>query len=176
MSALTGFNNVLIRFLEKVMKWYPELGDLRLIYRGVETLKKYNPRMVLDQFLFYVGPYYMEIFNKKEEFFTDLKNLMKDPNIQDAMKDPTTHSNETSQMEQSDASPENVSIFQRIVVFKEVYEKMDNDRKAYVWKMFGALLKVGALASTNESYKVILDYVQEHPELFTNNGEAPVNF
>ena len=68
------------------MKWYPELGDLRLIYRGVETLKKYNPRMVLDQFLYYVGPYYLEIFNKQEQFFTDLNNLMKDPNIQDVIK------------------------------------------------------------------------------------------
>lgn len=192
MSALTGFNNVLIRFLEKIMKWYPELGDLRLIYRGVETLKKYNPRMVLDQFLFYVGPYYLEIFNKQEQFFTDLNNLMKDPNIQDVIKsesnidelNPTnnidkskneesnpTNQNGTNQNgtnnngTNNNGTDNNESIFQRIVVFKDVYERMDEERKAYVWKMFAALLKVGALASNEEAYKVILNYVQEHPEL-----------
>lgn len=179
MSALTGFNNVLIRFLEKIMKWYPELGDLRLIYRGVETLKKYNPRMVLDQFLYYVGPYYLEIFNKQEQFFTDLNNLMKDPNIQDVIKSESYNdksNNDETKIDKSyddESNPtitnnetnNNESIFQRIVVFKDVYERMDDERKAYVWKMFGALLKVGALASTDEAYKVILNYVQEHPEL-----------
>lgn len=163
MSALAGFNNVLMRFFEKVMKWYPDLSDLRLIYRGIETLKKYNPRMVLDQFLHYIGPYYVEIFNKQEEFFTDLNNIMKDPNVQNAITNNNDSSNNSSNNSSSNNSS---SVFERMVVFKQVYEQMDNERKTYVWKMFGALLKVGALASNNPDYKVILDYVQAHPELF----------
>lgn len=150
MSALSGFNNVLLVFIEKIVKWYPDLSDLKTIKTGIETLKKYNPRLLLDQFMCYIGPYYIQILNKEEQFFTDLKNLQNDQNIQ----------NLEEELGGGD------SIMMKMGVFKDVWDSMEDDRKKYIWKMFGALLKVGALASTDEEYKVILKYVESNPQLF----------
>lgn len=150
-NALSGFNNVLLKFFEQLLKWYPDVSDLKLLYRGMETLKKYNPRMVLDQFMYFAGPYYVQIFNKEESFFLDLNNIMNDPNVAQVIE---------SEGESQD------SFMQRMVIFKELFSTMTDDRKKYVWKMFGALLKVGALASTLEDYKIIISYVEENPKLF----------
>lgn len=146
-NALSGFNNVLLKFFEQIMKWYPELSDIKLIYNATETMKKYTPRLILDQFMYFVGPYYVQIFNREESFFTNLDNIMKDPNVANAI--------ETED-----------SVMQKITVFKEIFETMSDDRKKYMWKMFGALLKVGALASNEAEYKVILTYVEQNPGLF----------
>lgn len=148
MSALSGFNNVLLRFIEKIVKWYPDLKDIKTIRTGVETLKKYNPRLVLDEFMCYIGPYYIQIFNKEEQFFTDLKNLYDDPNLGGLEDDGKQ------------------SVMMKMGVFKDVWDGMEEDRKKYVWKMFGALLKVGALASHDEQYKIIIQYVESNPQLF----------
>ena len=148
MSALSGFNNVLLKFVEKVVKWYPELNDMKTIKTGIETFKKYNPRLLLDQFMCFIGPYYIQIFNKQEQFFTDLKNLQNDANLKDL--------------------EENIggeSIMTKMGVFKDVWDGMPEDRKKYIWKMFSALLKVGALASNNPEYDVILKYVESNPQL-----------
>jgi len=149
MSALSGFNNVLLKFVEKVAKWYPEMKDIRTIKTGVETLKKYNPRLLLDQFMTFIAPYYIQIFNKQEQFFTDLKNLQNDQNLQKLEDD----------LDQE-------SIMVKMGVFKDMWDSMEDDRKKYIWKMFGALLKVGALASNNGEYDVILKYVESNPQLF----------
>ena len=149
MSALSGFNNVLLKFISKVVTWYPDLTDMIAIKAGVETLKKYNPRLVLDQFMDYIGPYYVKIFDKNEVFFTDLNNITQDPNFT---------SIEDKGWQQS--------VMSKMGIFKEIWADMPEDRKTYVWKMFGALLKVGAVASKQEEYKVILTYVAENPQLF----------
>lgn len=152
MSALSGFNNVLIKFIDKVSKWYPELKDLQTIKTGIETFKKYNPRLVLDQFMTFVGPYYVQIFNKDENFFTNLKNLEDDPHLQSIQEYNQEYTQE--------------SIMNKLGVFKDVWGGMEEDRKKYVWKMFGALLKVGALASNDQEYKVIIKYIESNPQLF----------
>lgn len=149
MSALKGFNNVLIKFIDKVLKWYPDLSDLRTIKTGAETIGRYNPRMCLDQFMSYIGPYYVQIFNKQEQFFTDLKNFQNDTNVQKL---------------ENELGGE--SVMSKMAVFKDIWDEMSDERKAYVWKMFAALLKVGALASNDESYKIILKYVDTNPGLF----------
>ena len=149
MSALSGFNNVLLKFLDRTIKWYPDLKDMRTIRTGTETLKKYNPRLVLDQFMGYIGRYYIEIFNKKEEFFTELSNLHEDPNI--------------SSLDNSDQQQ---SVMLKMGVFKDIWSEMPEDRKQYIWKMFRALLKVGALGSTDPQYDIILKYVETNPQLF----------
>lgn len=148
MSALSGFNNVLLMFVGKIAKWYPDLKDVKNIRTGVETLKKYNPRLVLDEFMCYIGPYYFQIFNKKEQFFTDLKNLQDDPNL-GVLEDEGKQ-----------------SVMMKMGVFKDVWGGMPEDRKKYVWKMFGALLKVGALASNSDEYNIIIKYVEANPQLF----------
>lgn len=149
MSALSGFNNVLLKFIEKIVRWYPDLTDMVAIKAGVETLKKYNPRMLLDQFMGYIGPYYIKIFNKDEQFFSDLSNIQMDPNFQ-AIEDKGWQE----------------SVMVKMSVFKDIWSDMPEDRKKYVWKMFGALLKVGALASNEEEYKIIIKYVDANPQLF----------
>lgn len=149
MSALSGFNNVLLKFIERICKWYPELSDLNTIKVGVETLKKYNPRLILEQFMGFIGPYYVKILNKDGQFFTDINNISNDPNFK-------AISEEEGQE----------SIMSKFGAFKDVWTNMTEDRKIYVWKMFSALLKVGALASTNEEYKIILKYLETNPQLF----------
>lgn len=144
MSALSGFNNVLIKFLDKIIKWYPDMKDMSSIRAGIETLKKYNPRLVLDQFMGYIGRYFVQIFNKEESFFTDLRNLKNDPNIAKNTTD---------------------SIMLKMGSFKDIWTGIDDTRKIYIWKMFGVLLRVGALASTDPQYKVILEYIQDNPHL-----------
>lgn len=149
MSALSGFNNVLIKFLDKILKWYPDLKDIKTIRSGIETLKKYNPRLVLDEFMGYIGKYYIEIFNKKEEFFTELSNLQHDPNF-------CTIGNADKQQ----------SIMAKMGIFNDLWKDMPDVRKIFVWKMFGILIKAGALGSNFKEYKIILEYAAAHPELF----------
>jgi hypothetical protein len=150
MSALSGFNNVLLKFVKKIVRWYPEQTDLVAIKTGVETFKKYNPRLILDQFMGYIGPYYVKIFNKDEQFFSDLNNMQQDPNFQ-AIEDQGWQE----------------SVMVKMGVFKDLWHEMPDDRKKYVWKMFGALLKVGALASNEQAYEIILQYVDSNPQLFS---------
>ena len=153
MSALSGFNNVLLRTVDRIARWYPDLKDMKTIYRAVDTLKKYNPRLVLDQFMEAVAPYYIQVFHKEETFFKRLDEV-----------DPALVNNET-------VEGESETYMDKFLVFRTLWETMPDDRKKYIWKMFIALLKVGAVASNNPAHQQILDYVRDHPELFE---EPPV--
>lgn len=148
MSALSGFNNVLLRFIDKMGRWYPDLQDMKTIYRAIDTLKKYNPRLVLDQFMGAVSPYYVQVFNKEESFFKRLDEV-----------DPALVNNERIE-------GENETFMDKFLVFRALWENMPDDRKKYVWKMFIALLKVGSVASNNPEHQTIIKYIENHPELF----------
>ena len=55
MSALSAFNNQLIRFFEELADTYTEERDIKLALEGLYVAKKINPRLILD--LFYENVY-----------------------------------------------------------------------------------------------------------------------
>ena len=55
MSALSAFNNQLIRFFEELAETYTEERDIKLALEGLYGAKKINPRVILD--LFYENVY-----------------------------------------------------------------------------------------------------------------------
>ena len=55
MSALSAFNNQLIRFFEELADTYTEERDIKLALEGRYGAKKINPRLILD--LFYENVY-----------------------------------------------------------------------------------------------------------------------
>jgi len=54
MSALSAFNNQLIRFFEELAETYTEERDIKLALEGLNGAKKINPRLILDMFYEYV--------------------------------------------------------------------------------------------------------------------------
>jgi len=148
MSVLGGFNHVLKEFLSDLVDTFPELGDLKVIKTGVDLLQSVNPRAVLDQFMTYAAPYYEGIFNKNEDFFCNLDNLMKHPEMEAKIND-----------EQS-------IYFDKMVAFKNVWTTLKIHNKNSIWKYFQSLLKLGAMASTHPEHKVILTFLKQNPNIF----------
>ncbi len=148
MSVLSGFNRVLEQFLTELVQTFPDLTDLRTIKTGVELLKKANPRAVLDQFMLYISPYYIQIYNKKESFFQDMKNIMDHPEMQKKGEETQTH------------------YFQKIALLNDVWGDLTDHNKEIIWKYFHSLLKLGSIASKNADHKKILSYLKNNPELF----------
>ncbi len=103
-----------------------------------------------DQFMVATSPYYVQLFNKEESFFKELDKV-----------DPMLVNNETIEGDEDGST-----YMSKFLIFKSIWNDMPEDRRAYVWKMFIALVKVGAVASNNPDHKQILSYVDTHPELF----------
>lgn len=50
MSALTAFNNQLIRFFEDLSGTFPEEKDIKMALEALQGAKKINPRLIVDLF------------------------------------------------------------------------------------------------------------------------------
>jgi hypothetical protein len=138
---LKSFTNLLDEFiedLEMLMPNNPEIGAYKM---AIDSLKKYNPRGLLDQFMSYVGPYYAYIFQKNEAFFLNLDNLKADSNFQ-----------------QYDESEQQES-FMKMVELKDKWSDLTEHNKNAIWDYFQALLRNGAQASRIPEHRQILTWI-----------------
>lgn len=147
-NLLNAFVNLLCNFLDDLSMTFPELTDVRVFKNSVDMLKGYNPRKIMDSFMYYVAPYYIEIFNKNEDFFVNIENIQKDD-----------HFLELDESEQQ----QNVV---KMVQLKDMWTDLSDSNKDKIWKYFKALLKIGSQTSSHEEYKCILAYLKENPHLF----------
>ncbi len=131
MSVLSAFNNVLKEFLSDMIRTFPDLKDLRTIQTLCEMLQRINPRMALDNFLSVGGRYHVKILHKQSSFFEDLNNWKNDPYFQEEFM--------SGQQE----------VFQKLVVFKDIWVGLSETNQQRIWKYFRQLLLFGAMANNN---------------------------
>lgn len=111
---------------------FPDLGDLRTIQTTVGLMRRINPRMILINFLDVAGRYYEKILTEDSAFFEDLDNWTKDPRF--AVQ----------------ADGEEDAMFQKLMVFKDVWSDLSENNKTTIWTYFKQLVIIGARANTNE--------------------------
>lgn len=148
MSYLTGFNNLLDKFLNKLVEWNPELTDISTIRTMMELLRKINPRAVLIQFMSSIGPYYVHILQENEAFLTDLNNLKQDEAFKESCEDDKNF------------------YIEKMISFTDKWSTYTPSRKVRFWKLIKALVKIGALASNNPDDQIILKYIKANPHVF----------
>jgi len=131
MSVLSAFNNVLKEFLSDMIRTFPDLQDLKTIQTLCEMLQRINPRMALDNFLSVGGRYHVKILHKQSSFFEDLNNWKNDPYFE------------------SEFLSGQSEVFQKLVVFKDIWVGLSETNKKRIWKYFRQLLLFGAMANKN---------------------------
>lgn len=71
------FNDVLDQLFEYMGSEFPYFrSDLVLTKSVIDTVRKSNPRLVVEQFLAYIAPYEKQIMDCDEDFFMNFENNM----------------------------------------------------------------------------------------------------
>jgi hypothetical protein len=74
---ITTFNNVLDSFFDFMENEFPYFrSDLILSRSIITTVRKSNPRLVVEQFLEYILPYERQIIECDEDFFLNFEKNM----------------------------------------------------------------------------------------------------
>lgn len=69
------FNDVLDKFFEYLGSEFPYfMSDLILTKGMIDSVRKSNPRLVVQQFLQYIAPYERQIMECDEDFFLNFEN------------------------------------------------------------------------------------------------------
>ena len=66
---LTAFNNLVIEFMDELIKIFPEENDFKIYKRGIEFISNNNKKKICKLFKIYVIAYKENIKSKNEEFF-----------------------------------------------------------------------------------------------------------
>lgn len=78
-SIVSAFNNYLDEFVESVRRVFPDVEDIEVAQKAIQTLRKSNPKMVLLSFKTYLlEPYAKQIEDGDISFFiqNDYSNLV----------------------------------------------------------------------------------------------------
>lgn len=117
------FNDVLDQFFDFLETNFPLFkSDLVLSKTTVNFIRNNNPRLIVEQFMFYISPYEKEIFKCNENFFLNFeKNLSK-----------------------SDLNTDNIIIGMKI---KNMWNSpaITDIQKANIWLYFQKLINAGKL-------------------------------
>lgn len=82
MTTLNTFLTLLDEFINELSETFPKEKKLKSYKVKLETMKKNNPRMILDKFMENVSPYANYITNKDESIILEEKaELVKDLNL-----------------------------------------------------------------------------------------------
>jgi len=115
------FNDLLDQFFDFLESNFEDYkSDVILARSTMEFIRKSNPRLVVEQFMTYVGPYRKEVIDCNENFFLNFdKNLTK-----------------------TELTVDNMLTGLKI---KNMWLSPDttNHQKAYIWLYFQKLLKAG---------------------------------
>lgn len=115
------FNDILDQFFEYLEVNFPLFkSDLILTKTTVDFVRRNNPRLVVEQFIYYIYPYKAEIFNCNEKFFLNFeKNLSK-----------------------SELNSENI-LFGMKIKNMWLSHNIQDIQKANIWLYFQKLIKAG---------------------------------
>tara|TARA_Y100001958_G_C20679900_1_gene195223 strand:+ start:91 stop:483 length:393 start_codon:yes stop_codon:yes gene_type:complete len=71
-QIMTAFNNHLMEFCQEVIKLFPENYNLQTAYKFLESLKRYNPKKIIEMWHLKIYSKYKEqIENNDFAFFED---------------------------------------------------------------------------------------------------------
>ena len=113
------FNDLLDQFFEYLETNFSMFkSDVILSKSTIEFVRKSNPRLVVEQFMSYILPYYKEIFDCNEDFFLNF-----DVNVKDL-------------------SSENM-IFGKRIRSIWLSNQITDNHKAYIWLYFQKLITAG---------------------------------
>ena len=71
MSILSGFNNIILNFIDDCILVFPEEDDFKVFKRGLNVLIKFNPKKILNIYKQYLVLYRPKIEEKNEDFFLE---------------------------------------------------------------------------------------------------------
>lgn len=115
------FNDILDQFLDYLDENFKFFrSDLILIRNTMEFIRRSNPRLVVEQYMSYVGPYKKYIFNCDENFFINFDTNLK----------------------QIGLTSDNI-VFGSKIRNIWVSDSITTTQKAYIWLYFQKLLKAG---------------------------------
>lgn len=115
------FNDILDQLFDYLEVNFPMFrSDVILNKSTVQFIRNSNPRLVVEQFMTYVGPYQQHIFECNEEFFINFEN----------------------NLQSDDLSRDNVLYGMKIRNIWLSTETTDT-QKAYIWLYFQKLIKAG---------------------------------
>lgn len=116
------FNDIVDQFMDYLETHFPFFrSDIILTRSTVEFVRRSNPRLVVEQFMSYVGPYENYIFNCDEDFFLDFDTNLK----------------------QIGLTADNIlfgSKIRNIWMSNDITDK----QKAHIWMYFQKLLRAGS--------------------------------
>jgi hypothetical protein len=70
------FMNTLDNLVDFLMNTFPMFeADIQIAKQGIRVTRMANPKMVVQEFMEYIGPYAMQIHECDESFFLDKHNL-----------------------------------------------------------------------------------------------------
>lgn len=81
MASYQAFNSMMDEFLNELIQTFPEEKSLKVQYNAYLTLKKANPRKVVEGFMQNVTAYSDRISKKDESIFTEDIEFLKKINI-----------------------------------------------------------------------------------------------
>lgn len=115
------FNDIVDQFIDYLENNFVLFrSDIILIQSTIEFIRRSNPRLVVEQFMSYVGPYQSYIFNCDEDFFLDFDTNLKRIGL----------------------TPDNILFGSKI---RNIWLSSDtsDSQKAYIWMYFQKLLRAG---------------------------------
>ncbi len=111
-SSLTLFINQISSLNAELVDMYPNDLDIRICKNTVDTVKKLNPKIIVDTFYNHVYSYKTQIMTKNEAFFIDM-------NYNAVIKD------------------DNMSIVSNL---KKYWSSMSDETKECMWQYFSVLI------------------------------------
>lgn len=69
MTSVHAFTNMMDEFLKELKETFPEERKISVYYNSFKTMRKVNPRAIVDGFMMHASPCSQMIMNKDESYF-----------------------------------------------------------------------------------------------------------
>jgi hypothetical protein len=145
---VNGFLNLLKEFLDSMKVLLPIWDDILAAQKTIELAEwsTSSKIAVVDNFMYYIFPFYKHILLRKEVFFMDPDNIAKSDRFKESNQE-TQNTNYTKLFE-----------------LKSVWQQFAGYNKHTVWNYFCGLVINGARATSTKEYKEILQWAEENKE------------
>jgi hypothetical protein len=81
MASVQAFNSVMDEFLTELKETFPEEKKLKVYYNGFLTMKKANPKKILELFMNNASPHATAITNRDESLFSTNNEIIPDVDL-----------------------------------------------------------------------------------------------
>jgi len=122
MSVAIAFNNQLDKFLDELIKTYPEDKDFPYYRRLIDNLKKFNVRKPIEYFAITVQKHTQQIQERNSDFFLN--------NFQKIVSEETNDQNNKNEA------------FRLFDNLKKYWLEMPEDNRKVVWDYLNVLTKL----------------------------------